>query len=127
MPERNETSELIESSAFVAATRHTWSRTNKCIIMSAATGLAKSGLLITRQESYRKCYITSFNLLLQKRTSEQFHGKEGFYTASLRFSFFGQHRFGSVLNRCETAKKVTQIDFSNFKGLRLYILSKMKP
>ena len=43
---------------------------------------------ITRQESYRKCYITSFNLLLQKRTSEQFHGKEGFYTASLRFSLF---------------------------------------
>jgi hypothetical protein len=40
------------------------------------------------QMSYRKCYITSFNLLLQKRTSEQFHGKEGFYTASLRFSFF---------------------------------------
>jgi hypothetical protein len=43
---------------------------------------------ITRQKSYRKCYITSFNLLLQKWTSEQFHGKEGFYTASLRFSLF---------------------------------------
>ncbi len=37
-----------ESSAFVAATRHTWSRTNKCIIMSAATGLrlAKSSLFV---------------------------------------------------------------------------------
>ncbi len=37
---------LLARSAFVAATRHTWSRTNKCIIMSAATGLAKSGLLV---------------------------------------------------------------------------------
>ncbi len=36
----------IRCRAFVAATRHTWSRTNKCIIMSAATGLAKSGLLV---------------------------------------------------------------------------------
>ena len=44
--------------------------------------------IITRQESYRKCYITSFNLLLQKRTSERFHGKEGFYTASLHFPLF---------------------------------------
>ncbi len=47
------------------------------------------------------------------------------------FSFFGQHRFkfglGSLLNHCETAKKVTKLDFSNFEGLRLYILSKMKP
>ncbi len=82
---------------------------------------------ITRQESYRKCYITSFDMLLQKRTSEQFHGEEGFYTVSLHFSiFFEQHRFGSLLNCCETAKKVTKIDSSNFKGLRLYILSKMK-
>ncbi len=31
----------------VAATRHTWSRRNKCIIMSEATGLAKSGLLVS--------------------------------------------------------------------------------
>ena len=45
-------------------------------------------MTITRQESYRKCYITSFNLLLQKRTSERFHGKEGFYIASLRFFLF---------------------------------------
>ena len=45
-------------------------------------------LVITHQESYRKCYITSFNLLLQKRTSERFHGKEGFYTASLHFPLF---------------------------------------
>jgi hypothetical protein len=51
-------------------------------------GKNPDGTGITRQESYRKCYITSFNLLLQKRTSEQFHGKEGFYTASLRFSLF---------------------------------------
>ena len=55
--------------------------------------------------------------------------KRGFIQRRFAFSFFGQHRFRSVLNpsRCETAKKVTQIDFSNFKGPRLYILSKMKP
>jgi len=53
--------------------------------------------------------------------------KRGFIQRRFAFSFFGQHRFESVLNRCETAKKVTQIDFSNFKGPRLYILSKMKP
>jgi hypothetical protein len=35
-----------KSSAFVAATRHTWSRTNKFIFMLAATGLAKSSLLV---------------------------------------------------------------------------------
>jgi hypothetical protein len=34
-----------ESRAFVAETRQTWSRTNKLIIMSAATGLASSCLL----------------------------------------------------------------------------------
>ncbi len=38
--------------------------------------------------SYRKCYITSFNLLLQKRASEQFHGKEVFFTVSLHFFLF---------------------------------------
>ncbi len=38
--------ELLIDRAFVAATRHTRSRTNKCIIMLAATGLAKSGLLV---------------------------------------------------------------------------------
>ncbi len=53
--------------------------------------------------------------------------KRGFIQRRFTFSFFGQHRFGSLLNRCESAKKVTKIDFSNFKGLRLYILSKMKP
>jgi hypothetical protein len=53
--------------------------------------------------------------------------KEGFYRVSLHFFLsFRQHRFGSVLDRCGTAKKVTKFDFSNFKGLRLYILSKMK-
>jgi hypothetical protein len=56
--------------------------------------------------------------------------KRGFIQRRFTFSFFGQHRFGlgsSLLNRCETAKKVTKIDFSNFKGPRLSILSKMKP
>jgi hypothetical protein len=52
--------------------------------------LAGPAGVITRQESYRKCYITSFNLLLQKRTSEQFHGKEGFsslYSVASLFPF----------------------------------------
>ncbi len=52
--------------------------------------------------------------------------KKGCIQSRFTFSFFGQHRFRSLLNRCETAKKVTKIDFSNFKGLRLYILSEMK-
>jgi hypothetical protein len=37
---------VFESSAFVAETRHTWSKANMFIIMSAATGLARSGLLV---------------------------------------------------------------------------------
>jgi hypothetical protein len=31
--------------------------------------------------------------------------KRGFIQRRFAFSFFGQHRFESVLNRCETAKK----------------------
>jgi hypothetical protein len=58
-----------ESSTFVAATRNTWSRTNKCIIMLAATGpsstgLAKSGLLVGSSRAIGSYVVWATNLHL---------------------------------------------------------------
>ncbi len=75
---------------------------------------------VTRQESYRKCYITSFalakrNLGLRVGLGAISWQRGVLYSVDSIFPFFFvQHRFGSLLNRCEIAKKVTKIDFSNF-------------